>query len=60
MASSKKIKEELESREQKVAVKDGWRLSYLGKLLEDKDRLPGGRGQPGGSQVTGVDGLPVH
>ena len=39
MASSKKIKEELESREQKVAVKDGWRLSYLGKLLEDKNKL---------------------
>ena len=39
LESSKKIKKELENREQKVAVKDDWRLSYLGMLLEDRGRL---------------------
>ena len=43
MASRKKIKEELESREQKVAVKDGWgRLIYQGgENSQEEFRLQG-------------------
>ena len=56
VASSKKIKEELESREQKVAVKDGWRLSNLGKLLEDWDRLIY-QGEEDSQEVVRLQGL---
>ena len=38
-APTKKIREELDNRKPVVPAEDAWRVPYLGKLLEERDRL---------------------
>ena len=39
LTPSRKIKEELQKRQPGVPAEDGWRVPYLGKLLEERDNL---------------------
>ena len=38
-APARRIRKELGSRQQAVPLQDSWRVSYLGQLLEERDRL---------------------
>ena len=55
-ASAWKIREEIDSREVKVPDEDKWRLPYLGKLLEERDKLIY-QGEEDSQEVVRVQGL---
>ena len=55
-APARRIRNELGSRQQEVPAQDTWRVSYLGQLLEERNRLVY-KGEEGSQEVEGVQEL---